>query len=127
MANVITVTRVINNDDVIELVGTIALSGSGVAGGETIDFTRATYPPGFGPPPVTAGPFWASFSGAKAGGNSGFQYEWSPNVPSTQQGNKMQIFGSNGNSPAALAEFTGAYTAPLLAETISFRAMFDKV
>lgn len=109
-----------NTQNLFHVFGTIAPSGSYVVNGDTLDLsTLDTY--GGGVPslaPPLSVRIWEQ--GAP---NSGWQYEFVPGT--TLQNGKVQIFGSNGAAPAALAQpGASTYASLSIPATLYFEAWF---
>ena len=110
-------------DNIITVSGLLLVTGNYVAGGDTIDFTKAVADPGFtGLTPVipSSGPpqdldVWS------VGGNLVNQY--CAVIGSGQNNSKMKVSAASTFG----TEFTaGAYSAAILADTIAFQANFKK-
>lgn len=126
MALAVTVTKTPKiTMNTIRIFGTIVASGTYAAGGDTLNFLTATYPPGQTPPPVSGVPLIVYIQSAKSGGVSGFQYPFNPGT--TQANGKMQVF-TGAAAQSALTELSnGAYPAGVTGDTITFEAEFERV
>jgi len=127
MAVAINVTQVdaIGNN-VVYVFGTLTFSGSYAAGGDTIDFTKATGVPF----PSAQPPIQAYAQDQKPGAVSGWLFSVSPG--SAQNNSLVQIFGQNPTSTTAgviaLQELAaGAYPASVTGASVVFEAIFPKL
>lgn len=126
MAAAITITNVDNVQNEIIVSGTIALTGNyggGATHGDTLSFLNQDSIKS-GSPPALVEIFETPPAGTSA---TGFRYTFSPG---TDQGNGvLQVFGTGAAAGAASQEYTqgSAYSAPLLAAVIKFRAFFSRL
>ena len=106
----------------VTLRGKIVPSGTYPTGGDTLDFTKATFPPGQNMPPVLSivdiSIYSTKYNVAM------FLYQW---IRGTLLTNQLMGVFTGGAAQGGLAEFsTAAYTAAMLADTIEFTAIFQK-
>jgi hypothetical protein len=109
-----------NTQNFFHVFGQITASGSYVVNGDTLDFSQLdTYGGG---PPSLAPPFRVSIW-EQCAPNSGWQYEFVPGTGLTN--GVVQIFGSNGAAPAALAQpGASTYASLSIPATLYFEAWF---
>jgi len=101
--------------------GQIAVSGSYVVNGDTLDLSGLdTFGGGV---PSLAPPLFVNVFEAQASGNSGWQYAFIPGT--TLANGLLQLFGSNGASPAGLAQpGASTYASLSVPATLYFEAWF---
>lgn len=101
--------------------GQITTAGSYVVNGDTLDLSQLdTYGGG---PSTLAPPYSVRIWEQQAAGNSGWQYNF---IPGTNLANGLvQLFGSNGAAPAALAQpGASTYASLSVPSTLYFEAIF---
>lgn len=122
MAAAVTVTWVDATQNQFIVYGTITLSGSYPAHGETVNLSTFDLIKS-GSPANAMSAFEAPAAGVSA---SGYVLVLVPGA--TLATNKLQIFTSNGAAAAALAEFpAGAYGSPLTGAVIKFQAFIPSL
>jgi hypothetical protein len=109
-----------NTQNFFHVFGQIATSGSYVVNGDTLDLSQLDT---YGGGPASLAPPFRVQIWEQGAPNSGWQYEF---VPGTTLANgNVQIFGSNGASPAALAQPGASTYASLgIPATLFFEAWF---
>jgi hypothetical protein len=128
MSNVLTITRIFRAQGALNVIGTVALSGSYVQyanGGEVIDFTKAVFNLGFSAGganmlPVDKGP--ANFDMWGFSGNN-FGTGIALGLPSTPLQIPIKIFAAGSSSELS----AGAYGAGQTGDAIQFWAVFDSL
>ena len=125
MAAAITITNVDNVQNEIIVSGTIALTanyGGGATHGDTLSFLSDSIKSGS--PPTDVRIYEAPAAGTSA---TGFNYSFSPGTDSSN--GVLQVFGTGASAGAASQEYTqgSAYSAPLLAAVVKFKAWFPRL